>query len=599
MSTKKAANSSKEILEKLGKSLPLSINFTEKENRERFEYPQNKYVYKKPTSASLKPYDDDSWFHDEQVDDVLTDESKRITKIFEKLLNVEYPPQRSPKWFEMRESSITASDSGCVLGDNSHEPPYKIYVKKLQKPPFEANLMCYHGTKLEEIATMVYEYRLNVKMEEFGLVKHPKYNFLAASPDGIIGTTKLDGKHKTRYVGRMLEIKCPAMRKIMDDKPFHNIQYYWDQVQLQLECCDLEECDFWQNTIKEYTDRQEYIDDTDDYEPFRSKKTGMEKGCLIQFLPRSKMVDALEKYDDIICQYSKHLYPPKIDMSPFEYDIWISKVLSDPTQALIDSKMKNHIKINEIIKREIGKNNNNDFLEANKNELQNLIDEAIKNNNWRLKTIKSQSFLEKEKEKIAIQVKEKMIDSYLNNYTKKLMFPDKCNDFILFLIRNNIPEEFHSILDDPNLISKIVNINDNVDFFKIIDGNIELNFIKKMCELLADMDFAKNYIFDKIYYWRFEKTLCTTVKRDREWFAKVLPIFEKTWKNIEFLRANPDAAKIVFEYIESLPSVDENYGHPLKDNDTVMTFIDFICNKPTKKTELKKYNDKIAEMLKK
>ena len=67
--------------------------------------------------------------------------------------------------------------------------------------------------------------------------------------------------------------------------------YYWIQTQLQLECCDLEECDFWQAEIKEYSSRLEFIDDTDPCEPFRSKTTGFEKGCIIQLLPKSKMTD--------------------------------------------------------------------------------------------------------------------------------------------------------------------------------------------------------------------------------------------------------------------------------------------------------------------
>ena len=90
---------------------------------------------------------------------------------------------------------------------------------------------------------------MNVSTSEFGLIGHPKYSFLGASPDRICNHYKLDGIHKSKYVGRMLEIKCPLVRKIKMSGPIvDNICpiYYWIQVQLQLECCDLEECDFWQ-----------------------------------------------------------------------------------------------------------------------------------------------------------------------------------------------------------------------------------------------------------------------------------------------------------------------------------------------------------------
>tara|TARA_A100001015_G_C14893055_1_gene673244 strand:- start:796 stop:1179 length:384 start_codon:yes stop_codon:yes gene_type:complete len=71
---------------------------------------------------------------------------------------------------------------------------------------------------LEEPATMAYQYRMNVIVEEFGLMMHPKYSFLGASPDGIVNKYKLDGEHKTKYVGRMLYPKCPTCRTDFSDK---------------------------------------------------------------------------------------------------------------------------------------------------------------------------------------------------------------------------------------------------------------------------------------------------------------------------------------------------------------------------------------------
>jgi putative phage-type endonuclease len=561
----------------------------------KFEYPSQTFKYIKPTDEALGPYSG-SWVHDEnQVDDKWNEENKRISKILQKLLDVEYPAQRSPKWFEMRESSITASDSGCVLGDNSHEPPYKIYVKKLLKPPFEANLMCYHGTKLEEIATNVYRYRMNARVEDFGLVKHPKYHFLAASPDGIVGITKLNGKNKTKYVGTMLEIKCPAIRKIRDDDPFYNIKYYWDQVQLQLECCDLEECDFWQNTITEYTSREQFIKDTDLEEPFRSKKTGMEKGCLIQLLPRNKMEEAIENYDNTICAYSKHLYPPKIDMSPLECDIWITDTLNNLEKSLIDEAMKKYDAMNKIIRDTINDDIDN-FMSTMNKELKEEIAKGIAKNEWKFKN-KHPNYVNKVKQSITEETKDKFKNDYLTNYPKKLMFPLKQKTFIKYLIEQNIPRKKYSkLVKDEQLIDKMINLDENMDFFKQTDENADLKFIKKMCELLKDLEFPKNYTFDKVFYWRFEKTLCTTVKRDREWFAEKLPVFRKTWKNIEFLRENPESAKLVFEYIDKLPTVSEDHGKPLKDNDTVQKFIDFVCNKPNETKQIEKYNKKIKEL---
>ena len=56
-------------------------------------------------------------------------------------------------------------------------------------------------------------------------------------------------------VGRMLEIKCPLTRKIKTSGEVDGEicpHYYYCQVQQQLECCDLEYCDFWQCSLQEF-----------------------------------------------------------------------------------------------------------------------------------------------------------------------------------------------------------------------------------------------------------------------------------------------------------------------------------------------------------
>lgn len=272
------------------------------------------------------------WVHDIQKDDPWNSGLERRGKQFDKLRAIELPEQRSEAWFKMRESRITASDGGTVLGQNKYEPQYTFILKKTVGSTFKSNKYCYHGKKLEEIATMIYEYRMNAKVDEFGLMYHPKIDFLAASPDGICNRYKLDGKHKSKFVGRMLEIKCPFTRQIKKTGPIKdNICpiYYWVQVQLQLECCDLDQCDFWQCDIREYGSRNEFIKDTDPEEPFRSSEFGFEKGCLIQLIPKSRVKDVLDgKYYDVIHEDAIFIYPPKIEMTPFDCDQWTTTVIS-------------------------------------------------------------------------------------------------------------------------------------------------------------------------------------------------------------------------------------------------------------------------------
>ena len=303
-------------------------------NLKTYKHPTEKIKYIKKQDILFGPFGT-QWCHDEQCDDILDEQTKGISKIVEKLMKIEYPEQRSKEWFDLRESRVTASDGGCVIGVNHYELPYKFLMKKVLKPPFQTNSACYHGTKLEQIATMIYSYRMNVQVEEFGLIAHPKYSFLAASPDGIVGKYKLDGKTLTKYVGRMLEIKCPVTRNINTTGEIYGTicpEYYWVQVQLQLECCDLKECDFWQCNITEYDSRNDFIEDTNESEPYLSKETGFEKGCLIQLLPKHRYMDIKNgtvEYETVLYGESKFLYPPKIEMSPFDCDMFIAESIAN------------------------------------------------------------------------------------------------------------------------------------------------------------------------------------------------------------------------------------------------------------------------------
>jgi len=282
------------------------------------------------------------WIHDKQEDDTLTEDEIRISGIFEELSKIISPDQRTIEWKDMRHTRITASDGGSVLGVNEKEREYKFILKKVVGSTFKGNEFCYHGKKYEDIGTIIYEYRMNVSIRRFGLIGHPKYKFLGASPDGIVGKYKLDGVHLTKYVGRMLEIKCPYIRTIVFEGTTFEICpiYYWVQVQLQLECCDLDVCDFWQCKFEEYDDFEDFENDTMPDEQFRSIKTGFEKGCIIQLMPK----EYEGEYLDVMYDNATFIIPPKIEMTPKECEIWIKE-----TTELIntDSKYEN-VKLDKI-----------------------------------------------------------------------------------------------------------------------------------------------------------------------------------------------------------------------------------------------------------
>ena len=195
-----------------------------------------------------------------------------IKSQFEKLLEINktLPEQRSPEWYVFRENLITASSWGNVLGYIGS--PKEVILQKCGHEPsqFKGNVHTVWGTKYEPVAGAIYEYRMGKKVIDFGCLRHPMDEnfFLGASPDGISDD------------GVMLEIKCPP-RRIIEKIPTN---YYWAQMQGQLEVCDLERCDFLECKIAEYDDEESYLDDincagdrphTDSY--------GMESGVIMNF----------------------------------------------------------------------------------------------------------------------------------------------------------------------------------------------------------------------------------------------------------------------------------------------------------------------------
>jgi len=394
---------------------------------------ESKFKLVRYSDAQHGPYGT-QWIHDVQIDDVIDDDAKRRAVLFDKLRAIKLPEQRSEEWFAMRNGAITASDAGVVLGVNKNEVPHSFLIKKCIGKPFQSNQFCHHGTKHEEVATMIYSYRTNTHIEEFGLMMHPTIKFLGASPDGICSKFKLDKTTKSKAVGKMLEIKCPFIRSewksedavLVDMDPDNKMvvcpTYYWVQVQLQLECCDLDECDFWQCDISEYKTRQDFILDTNKDEPFRSRQYGFEKGCIIQLIPKNKINDRNDpNYPQMVYDESKFIYPTKIEMSPYDCDIWVS-------------------------------------------------------------------------------------------------------------------EQMDIINTDPKY---------------------------------------SNYVFDKVVYWKLVFSRCVTFKRDKKWFNDSLPVFQKMWNYVTFLRNNKMQLDIFTEYINSLPS--DSTKSKKKDKE-IMTMVEKLCN---------------------
>lgn len=211
--------------------------------------------------------------------------------ILDNLDKIETPPQRSEGWYAFRRDRITASDFAVAIDKNPYAKKRDIILSKCGAgKKFNPGAAIAHGVKYEDVAVNIYENRNNVSISEYGCIPHPKYDFIGASPDGICNVSSKN----RQYIGRMLEIKCPKSRKLNGQVP----QYYFCQVQGQLEVCDLNECDFLECIIKEYDNVKDFEKDTYEFNDqklakineietytiydYLKQKNGMEKGVVIE-----------------------------------------------------------------------------------------------------------------------------------------------------------------------------------------------------------------------------------------------------------------------------------------------------------------------------
>jgi len=195
------------------------------------------------------------------------------------LLNRPQMVQRTEEWFLARKTRITASEIGSILGVNPYKSKNKYWIEKkcqLMNIPIErkGTFTTEHGVKYEPvIQQMIREQHKDIFVDEegkpkdplfeFGLIPHPTIAFLGASPDGIL------------YNGRMVEIKCVVSREITKNEV---VPYYYAQVQTQLECCGLDECEFTECKLLEYKSYNDFCLDIDNetnniwYNVFNKKK---------------------------------------------------------------------------------------------------------------------------------------------------------------------------------------------------------------------------------------------------------------------------------------------------------------------------------------
>jgi len=239
-------------------------------------------------------------------------------------------PQRSDEWYILRNTRITASEiASCLM---MTEQVCKIYIDeyKIENFKYNINKCCSHfdtkeeyiinkcksfygenvfkdsiytlwGKKYEAIATRLYKKKFNTDILEFGFIPHQRLKYIGMSPDGVAWST-----------GRLLEIKCPFARKIQEGIP---PQHYWQQMQIQLEVANLQECDFLECEIKELSSEQIFCNQ------ICTEK--QDKGILLNI------------EDEPLNSEVKYIYPPDNLNTIDEFIDWKNQIINTNKRKII------------------------------------------------------------------------------------------------------------------------------------------------------------------------------------------------------------------------------------------------------------------------
>jgi putative phage-type endonuclease len=168
--------------------------------------------------------------------------------------------QRTGDWYKHAATVLTASEFSTLFG--SYKARKSLILSKafpkteerafnrLACPTVEMNAMGW-GIRFEPIVKLILEQKNGCKIYEAGRITHTENGMLAASPDGII-----EDSPNPRQIGRLLEIKCPYTRQIGGEIPFD----YWVQMQIQMEVCNLDECEYVETEIVSPRQGQETVD---------------------------------------------------------------------------------------------------------------------------------------------------------------------------------------------------------------------------------------------------------------------------------------------------------------------------------------------------
>ncbi len=240
--------------------------------------------------------------------------------------------QRTPEWYTARELCITASSMAAALLQTPDVLTYyfQCFPQADLKPKedkscaykdteldlimnkcglgdgFKGNEFTAWGQKYEDVVSNIYAQMNQVDVLEFGLLRHPKYSFVGASPDGIVAWPLVDGTIP------MLEIKCPPSRACKDHPPV----YYFIQTLIQMACVDQEAIsvtDYFDANFVQFYDVPAWEAAAEQWERDNPDAKHHIFGIVLDH-------EALDEADgEVVLQ---HIYPPPTVRTKDEFLIW-------------------------------------------------------------------------------------------------------------------------------------------------------------------------------------------------------------------------------------------------------------------------------------
>lgn len=221
----------------------------------------------------------------------------KIKSKIEFIKNIPQPPQRTDEWYKFRHSCVTASNAWKAFISDATRSQL-IYEKCIPLDPNKfsnqsLNSPMHWGVKYEPISVQWYELTYGGIIDDFGCIPHNTISCLAASPDGI------NTDPSSNHFGRMLEIKNIVNREINGIPKME----YWIQMQLQMEVCNLNECDFLETRFIEYNSKEDFDADGS----FTETKDKKLKGIIILFFDKDN---------------NPHYEYPSLKLSSDDFDKW-------------------------------------------------------------------------------------------------------------------------------------------------------------------------------------------------------------------------------------------------------------------------------------